>query len=281
MPEIPELEAMRRVLNARVAGRVITSAQVRIPIVVRRPPKDEFVETLRGNRLVRTDRKGKLLLLHLESGHVLAVHLMLTGRLALARAAAPMPKRTGWLLTFEGGDELRYFDEKLDGKTYLVREEERSLIPRYDGMGPDALDPSLTFEVFRQRIRRYPGQVKRTLVNEAFISGIGNAYADEVLFEARVYPFARTRELSEQQLRAIYEAIHRVYAWAIPIVAERMGDSIDEKVRDFLRVHRKGGQPCPVCGAAITEVTPNNRITSYCRACQGGGIAGPRGATAS
>lgn len=281
MPEIPELEAMKAVLNARAAHVHIIAAQVRIPVVVRRPPKDEFVQVMTGNQLLETERRGKYLMLRLASGHILAVHLMLTGRLQLAPPGLPMPKRTSWLLTFETGSELRYFDEKLDGKTYLVKGDELSLLPRYDQMGPDALDPALTFDVFCQRIRRYPGQIKRTLVNEAFLAGIGNAYADEILFEARVYPFARTRDLSQQQLRAIYDAIHRVYAWAIPIVAERMGETIDEKVRDFLKVHRKGGQPCPVCGATITEVTPNNRITSYCRSCQRGGFVGPPGPAAS
>ena len=273
MPEIPELEAMTQVLNRRAAGQTIVSAQVRIPLVVRRPAKDEFVETLTGNRLLTSRRHGKYMLLRLESGHVLAVHLMLTGRLQLAPPTEPMPKRTSWLLTLENDAELRYFDQKLDGKTYLVREDELSLIPRFDQMGPDVLAPELTFDVFRQRIRRYPGQIKRTLVNEAFVAGIGNAYADEILFEARVYPFTKTRDLSEEQLRAVYEAVGRVYAWAIPIVAERMGDTIDEKVRDFLKVHRKGGEPCPNCGARITEVTPNKRITSYCRTCQPGGFA--------
>jgi formamidopyrimidine-DNA glycosylase len=273
MPEIPELEAMKATLNKRVAGRIVEAAEVHIPVVLRRPTKDEFIETLKGNRLLRTERRGKYLMLQFESGHVLAEHLMLTGRLQLARGATPMHKRTSWLLRFESGDELRYFDEKLDGKTYLLKEEERSLIPNYEQMGPDALDPALTFEVFRQRIKRFPGQVKRTLVNEAFIAGIGNAYADEILFEARIYPFAPTRGLSEHQLRALYEAIGRVYAWAIPIVAQRMGETIDEKIRDFLKIHRKGGQPCPNCGAPITEVAPNNRITSYCRACQAGGAA--------
>ena len=273
MPEIPELEAMTQVLNRRAAGQTIVSAQVRIPLVVRRPAKDAFVETLTGNRLLTSRRHGKYLLLRLESGHVLAVHLMLTGRLQLAPIAQPMPKRTGWLLTLQKGEELRYFDQKLDGKTYLVRENELSLIPRFDQMGPDVLETDLTFDLFRQRIRRYPGQIKRTLVNEAFVAGIGNAYVDEILFEARVYPFTRTRDLSEEQLRAVYEAAHRVYAWAIPIVAERMGETIDEKVRDFLKVHRKGGEPCPRCGARITEVTPNKRITSFCRVCQPGGFA--------
>ena len=93
-------------------------------------------------------------------------------------------------------------------------------------------------------------------------------------FEAGIYPFAPVRRLEEEQLAALYRAIHTVYDWAIPIVAERMGTTIDEKIRDFLKVHRKGGQPCPKCGMTITQIEPNQRITSYCRHCQDWGQTG-------
>lgn len=274
MPEIPELEAMRATLNRRVAGQAVARAQVRIPLVLRRPPKDDFERTLSGNRLLTTNRRGKYLLLRFASGHLFAVHLMLTGRLQLGDPGSPMPKRTAWRLTFADGRELRYFDEKLDGKAYLVTEADLPLIPRWPEMGPDVLDPALTADAFAQRLRRFPGQIKRALVNEAFVAGIGNAYADEILFEARVYPFLPSRRLAPEQVRALHTAIHTVYDWAVPIVAARMGDTIDEKIRDFLKVHRKGGRPCPVCATPITEVSPNKRVTSYCRRCQDGGRTG-------
>ena len=125
----------------------------------------------------------------------------------------------------------------------------------------------------------YNGQIKRALTNAAFVSGIGNAYADEILFEARIYPFEPSKNIPEEKLRELYEAIGRVYAWAVPIVAERTGEKIEIKIRDFLKVHRKGGEPCPTCGAPITEVTPNQRTTSYCRSCQGWGEAKLRGSS--
>jgi formamidopyrimidine-DNA glycosylase len=272
MPEIPELTAIVAVINRSIAGQKVTSAEVRIPMVVRRPPKEEFEGVLTGNTLARAERKGKFVLLHFTSGHLMAVHLMLTGRLQLTESGSVIPKRTGWRIAFANGRELRYLDEKLDGKTYLVPEAERKAVPRLEGTGIDALDPKLTREEFLKRIKRYPGQIKNTLTNDAFITGVGNAYVDEILFEARVYPFTRTRELRPEQLSALYDAIHTVYAWAIPIVAERMGETINEKVRDFLKVHRKGGQPCPRCGSTIAEIEPNGRITSYCRKCQPGGL---------
>ena len=271
MPEIPELEAATAALNARLAGRVIEAARVLTPFAVRRPTKDEFEALLTGDRLVETSRRGKYLLLALESGRVLAVHLMLTGRFQFAEGAArekKLGKRVGWTLDFEHGVQLRYFDYNHDGRAYLVEAEALQEVPQFDKMGPDALDPALTFEVFSERLKKFPGQIKRSLVNAAFVAGIGNAYSDEILFEAKVYPFKRARELTDEERRRVYDAIGGVYAWAVPIVAERMGDVIEEKHRDFLKVHRKGGEPCPECGHTITEVSPNKRVTSYCRNCQ-------------
>ncbi len=274
MAEIPELEAMRNVLNREVAGLAVASAEVRIPVSIRRPTNDEFIAILTGNHLGETERRGKYLLNRLGSGHLLAIHLMLTGRLQLADSLKKVGKRIGWLVTFENETQLRYFDYRFDGRVYLVDEGEEALVPRLLEMGPDALDPELTYDAFRARLRKYPGQIKRTLVNDAFISGIGNAYSDEILFEAGVYPFARARDLTEEQISGVYAAIRTVYEWSMPIVAEKMGTTIDDKIRDHLKVHRKGGQPCPVCGSNITEVSPNNRITSYCRTCQDWGKTG-------
>jgi len=189
MPEIPELKAIVAVINRTIAGQKVTSAEVRIPVVVRRPPKEEFERLLTGNRLTKAERKGKFVLLHFASGHLMAIHLMLTGRLQLAERGSAVPKRTGWRMGFENGRELRYFDEKADGKTYLTQEEARGEVPRLEGTGIDALDPALTKDEFLKRIKRYPGQIKNTLTNDAFITGIGNAYVDEILFEARIYPF--------------------------------------------------------------------------------------------
>ena len=271
MPEIPELETIARVFNDRIQGQRIAGAVVRIPVVVRRPPVPEFIALLTGNRAGKTTRYGKYVLLTLESGHVLAINLMLTSRLQLVHEKTRLPGRTSWVITFEGGDELRFFGERLDGRVYLVGINELSLIPQFGAMGPDALDPALTFDVFRQRLRKFPGQIKNSLVSGKLVAGIGNAYVDELLWEARVYPFAPGRELTPEQVRALYDAIGKTYAWAVPTAAAEMGEAIETKVRDFLRVHRKGGQPCPRCGNTITEVTPNQRITSYCRHCQGAG----------
>jgi formamidopyrimidine-DNA glycosylase len=246
----------------------IERAQALIPVVFR-VPKAEFEGTLSGNVFGQTTRRGKFLLFDLESGHKLVVNPMLTGRFQYAGPEEKRRAKTCMLLALANGQELRYSDERLMGKVYLLPEEDLGQVPQFAEMGPDALDESLTEEVFAQRLRRHNGMIKSILVNHRFVAGIGNAYADEILWAAGLHPYRKRPTLSENDVHRLYEAVRSVLDWAIAVVAERMKDGlVYEEVRDHLRVHRRGGQPCPVCGTRISEITAGQRITSFCRNCQ-------------
>ena len=121
------------------------------------------------------------------------INFMLSGRLWYAPPAQRIGKRTFLVLTLSNGQQLRYVDQTQMGKIYLTND--LSVIPTFAEQGPDALDPELSLAVFMQRLRRHPGEIKGTLTNQTFIAGIGNAYADEILFAARLYPFLRRAEL--------------------------------------------------------------------------------------
>jgi formamidopyrimidine-DNA glycosylase len=135
-------------------------------------------------------------------------------------------------------------------------------------MGPDANDPALTIEVFQRRIRRHPGMIKNILTNQRFLAGIGNAYADEILFQAGLLPFRRRASLTPEELAGLHQAIGSVLSWATDEVRRRVGEKIHQEARDFLKVHGRGGQACMVCGGRISEVAPNRRRTNFCRICQ-------------
>jgi formamidopyrimidine-DNA glycosylase len=137
-----------------------------------------------------------------------------------------------------------------------------------DERGPDADDPSLTVDVWRERIRRHPGELKNLLRNQAFVAGIGNAYSDEILHEAGLLPFRKRSTLSADEVDALYEATRTTLARAISVLRERVPPTFETQVRDFLAVHDKGGRPCPRCGTRITQVSPGGFVTSYCRGCQ-------------
>ena len=273
MPEIPELEAIRGFFSAHLPGRRIDAVQTRIPPVFRTPAA-ELRETLPGDVFGSPLRHGKFVLFPLASERVLAINPMLTGRFQFLEPKARIAAKTCLLVDVEDGQQLRYADDRLMGKVYLVPAAELERIPNWATNGPDLLDPNLTEDAWVAGMKRYRGGIKGILTNAEFVQGIGNAYSDEILWEAKLNPYAVKTSLSEDDLRRLYRASHEVMAWATPLARERMikGDRLDyEERRDFLRVHRRGGKQCPRCGSEITEITANQRITSFCRNCQPGG----------
>jgi len=249
----------------------VSQAAVTIPIVVR-ASREQFAEALGGETFAEVRRQGKYLLFPFQSGAIMVVHPMLTGRFQYCDPAQKRRAKTAFVLALDSGMELRYFDQRLMGKVYLARDEGdlSTVVPRWTEMGPDAVSPQLTEELFLERLRRYRGQVKNVLTKEQCVAGIGNAYADEVLWEAGIHPYRKLTELPDDALGGLHRAMRAVMEWATPIVAERMEvDGLpDDHYRDHLRVHRKGGEPCPRCGSRVSEITAGQRITNFCRRCQ-------------
>ncbi len=273
MPEIPELEHIARLLSDRLSGRPISNIDIQKPIVIRLP-REDFEAGLLGAEFTSVERTGKFLLFHTNRDSVMAVNPMLTGRFQWTSGPHGKSKahaRTCFTLKFQNSEEdfgIRYIDERYLGKVYLVDADDLDRVPVLNEQGPDALDPSLDQEEFLKRLKRYRGQVKNALVNAKFIAGIGNAYSDEILFNAGIHPFTKISTLPDERRIELYEAIHETLNWAAEIAAREIDQQVDKKPRDFLNVHRKGGDPCPRCGSPISEVAPNRRVTSFCRTCQ-------------
>lgn len=268
MPEAPDLEAIRGFLTPRICGVPIASAQMQQPIVARFG-KAEFAAELTGTCITAIERRGKFLLFALASGRVLVINPMLTGRFQYVAPGERLRAKTCAVIDFQHGCQVRYVDANLMGKLYLVAPADLGTVPQFAEMGPDVLDPALTEDVFCRRIRRHPGMVKNILTNHAFVSGIGNAYADEILFVAGLHPYRRRAQLTPAQVSGIYMAVGEVMRWALPIVAEQMRDGlIYEEWRAHLRVHGKGGEPCPICANPISAITAGQRLTNFCRRCQ-------------
>jgi formamidopyrimidine-DNA glycosylase len=268
MPELPDLEVIREYLTPRLPGVSILAAEVRRPIIVRNLLGGDFAAHVTGLQFADVRRRGKFLLLGFDDGTVLVINPMLAGRL---RYGEPLKKdrvRDALVLRLGDGRELRYHDPEDMGKIYLTLD--LGQVPTFLDLGPEASDPDLTPEIFLQRLRRHPGEIKGILTNQEFIAGIGNAYADEICWRAGLYPFRRRPSLSADELARLYGAMRAVLAEAIDTLRVRVGDAIDVEVRDFLAVHGKPGQPCPRCGSPISEVSRDRRDTHFCRTCQPG-----------
>jgi len=201
MPELPDLEIIREVLDSRLTGQTITSVEVVRPLVMRDLTGQGFARTLTSQTIAGVERRGKVLLFPLQSGLTLAINCKLAGRLQYARPTE----------------------------------------------------------------RRLPKHGRA-------VDGIGNAYADEICFAARVHPYRKRTSLTDAEIVRLYEAMQSVLRQAIATLRERVGTDIHREVRDFLAVHGQGGEPCPACGDTIAEIRARGRVTNFCRACQPGGL---------
>ena len=267
MPEAPEMQVVAEFLRERLPGREIANANVLKPIV--RSLAGDMEDDAEGRRFRSVERRGKFMLLGLSGDRSIVINPKLTGALQYCAAKTRVQKRTCVRFRLDGDVDLRYTDDRQMGQFYYVGEDQVEHVPGLSEQGPDVLD-DLGFGEFMSRLKRFHGEIKGVLARGQVVSGIGNAYADEILFAARVYPFKRWKALTEDELRRIHACSRQVVLEAIDEVRERMGDRIDHKVRDFLKVHNRGGEPCPNCGNKITELRANQRITSYCRRCQPG-----------
>ena len=291
MPELPDLTIVAEAFDSALRGRPITAASAPGPLAVRGTPGE--LDALVGQRVTAIRRHGKFLEMDLDRDRIV-VNPMLTGRFQLASPGTKLPSKTAvvfafgeagksprfkpaawtrgapWLPAADERPEVRYRDPTQMGKVYLLPVGVERAVPGLgvDEIGPEADDPALTLEVWRDRIRKHPGELKNLLRNQSFVAGIGNAYSDEVLHAARLLPFRKRSSLAPEEVDALYEGMRATLAHAIDVLRERVPPTFETQVRDFLAVHMKGGQPCPRCGTRITEVKAGGFVTSYCRGCQ-------------
>ena len=268
MPEAPELHVAVEFLESCLPGQTISEAQILRPSVVR-SLADPFPEDAVGREFLSISRRGKFLLLALSGYHTLVINPKLTGGIQYVTSKQRVFKRTCVRFALADGNDLRYIDDRQMGQFYYVPNDLIETVPGLAEQGPDVLD-DFSFDDFKANLKGFSGEIKGVLTRGRVIAGIGNAYADEILFRAGVYPFKKRRAISDDELHSIYQSSRAVVLDAIEQVRQRMGNQIDHKLRDFLAVHNKGGQPCPQCGNNITELRANQTITSYCRHCQPG-----------
>jgi formamidopyrimidine-DNA glycosylase len=270
VPELPDLTVVAEELRRRATGREVATATAPAPILLRATEAD--LDGIVGTTVGEAVRRGKFLLLPFlrdeEEARLLVANPMLAGRFWLLETASQKVRaRTGLRLTFADGGELRYVDREMLGKLYLVDRADLDAVPGWAEMGPDADDPELTVEVFRARIRRHPGELKNLLRNQKFVAGIGNAYSDEILWTARLAPLRKRRTLSPEEIDRLYEAMRTVLADATTRLRDLVPPDIETQHREFLKVHLRGGEPCPRCGKPLRQIG-GDEATTFCRTCQ-------------
>jgi formamidopyrimidine-DNA glycosylase len=262
MPELPDLLRVQASLRERLIGRAVTSERVREPVVLRFMVHGNL-SLLLGRTLHDVGRRAHFLVFHFD-GFDLAVNPMLAGRFRYSEPDARDEVSLGFALGF-GDVELRYLDDKKMGKAYLAAAGDLKAVPTLDTVGVDVLSPQFTRERFESLLRHRRDQVRVFLLDKRALDSLGNAYADEVLWEARIHPKTWCRSLAHEDAVRLHDAIVGVLKHAIAEVASR-DEPIDVKVRDFLKVRMK--DECPRCGARIRKAGVKGMDAYFCPRCQ-------------
>ncbi len=267
MPELPELEAIAMKLWERFNGKEVESVRVYEALVIHAITPDDFVERITNSVLSSCVADGKFIILSLTGNKKIVVNPMLAGRFRIVQRGRRSLKRNIFALEF-GSESLLYTDTKRMSRVYLVLDDDFTVVKGFAGRGPQALGHDLTEHAFLDRIKRFRGHIKNVLTNQRFITGIGNAYADEVLLYAGIMPFRRRASLSTNEIVSLYRAMRDVLSRYRDMMMKRNLSELATEKRDFLMIHGRGGEKCPLCGGRISEVTANRFKTNYCQTCQ-------------
>lgn len=267
MPELPDLVYIQKKLAAVLLQNSITQVSIKEPIVLRVLVQNKFEDALQGARFEHVLRHGPFLDFRFHNELELIVHPMLAGRFKYAQGDAKPGRGLCFTFGLSNGAALHYLDVKKMGKVYLIQVGETGSLPRYLQQGVDILSDEFTFDRFQQLIKGQRKQVRVFLMDQARLSAIGNAYADEILFDAGLHPKTLCNQLSSEEWCRLYESIRRVIRWGIEEV-EKAQQPIEVKVRDHMKVRNRKDQPCPVCGTTIRRAGVLGVDAFFCPRCQ-------------
>ncbi len=269
MPELPEVETVVRALRPSLRQRTIIGVRNYWPRHIDRPSFEELQQRAIGRAIVDVDRRGKYILMPLDDGQTLIVHLRMTGHLAVVDSAEKPDSHTHTIFALDNDQELRFRDTRKFGRVYLVDDADEVV----GKLGPEPLEAGFSAEVLADLLSNRKRMIKPLLLDQHMIAGIGNIYADEALFDARIHPMRGSDTLSPDEIVRLHAGIVKVLEMGIA----REGASISTYVKpdgqkgdmqNAVMVFRRTGQPCPVCATPIERLIVGQRSTHVCPNCQ-------------
>lgn len=269
MPELPEVETFVRALRPPLVGRTITDMHNDWPRLIVTPTPDELRARISGRRVERIDRRAKYLVFTLSDDETLIIHLKMSGHLSVVAAAESPDAYAHTVFSLDDGRELRFRDMRKFGRVYLVRDPAAVLGP----LGPEPLSDEFTAAGFAAALHERRRVLKPLLLDQTFVAGVGNIYADEALHEAGILPQRSSDSLSDDEAKALHAAVRHVLALGI----ERQGASVRTyyqpdgtrgAMQDEFAVYGRTGLPCLRCGGPVARVVLGGRGTHFCPACQ-------------
>jgi len=277
VPELPEVETVRRGLAERVVGRLITEVSVGRPRSVRRTSPAELIARTRNTRVESVDRRGKYIVGRLDSGDGLMIHLRMSGQLLVDRVGAPRPTHTHVVFELDGRDELRFVDPRTFGEVVAFDPDEADrVVPELGRLGVDPVAESLELPRLRRLLGSTRRPVKAMLLDQTLIAGIGNIYGDEILHRAGVDPRRPAADVNAAQSKRLHRSIAEVLGEAIAAGGSTLGDAqyVDlmgegGSFQDQHRVYGRAGARCVTCArGVVVAALIGGRTSSWCRVCQ-------------
>jgi formamidopyrimidine-DNA glycosylase len=273
VPELPEVETIVADLRPHLIGRTIVHCELRFPSIVRHPEPDRFVDSITGLHIEGVGRRGKFILIALGAGRLFVVHLGMSGQLRLVDPAAEIENHTHVILGLDDGRQLRYRDPRRFGRLLLGTEDELLTSGTLPKLGPEPIDPTFDADELFKRFRRRRAPLKALLLDQAMVAGVGNIYADESLYRARLRPDRAAGSLSRKSVRRLHESLRDSLEAAI----RNRGSSVDTyrdawgeigNQQESLLVYGRAGEPCFTCGRPLSILRIAGRTTVFCRRCQ-------------
>ncbi|PKM80242.1 MAG: formamidopyrimidine-DNA glycosylase [Firmicutes bacterium HGW-Firmicutes-14] len=273
MPELPEVETIRRSLEEKVKGKTFTGVEIFLDKMLKGLEPGDLDEKFKGKKITGIDRRGKYLLINLTGGVVMVIHLRMTGQLLYCAPDQEKAKHTHLVFHLNDMYQLRFIDQRQFGKVHIVSLKELGSISGLKNLGVEPLSDIFTREHFKKGLRNRRIKIKPLLLDQTFIAGIGNIYADEALFRARVNPEQVAANINAREAVRLYTAIREVLLEGV----ENRGTSIKDYVdgdgtrgsnQNYLRVYGREGEPCLKCKTAIQRKVISGRSAHFCPKCQ-------------
>ena len=268
MPELPDLLYIKKYLIREIQGKTIASAEVKKPVVLRVAIDQPFERLVSDHTIDAVDTRGPFIRFELSGAVDLIMNLMVAGRLQHQRQGDKAEGHLCCSLVLQDGSRLNLCDSETMAKLYAVPHGEYASIPKYRQQGIDILSPAFTLEALTALLRLNARRQVRVLVNDqTILSAIGNAYADEILFEAQIHPKTFINKLPDEAIGRLHSSILSVMQWGIRMV-EEAGQPIHVKVRGHMKVRNRKGEPCPRCGGTIRREGVRGYDVFFCPTCQ-------------
>lgn len=275
MPELPEVETVKRTLETNIIGKRITRVNVFLPKLVLPLGVDEFKDNVEGSNISSLARRGKYLLIHLSSSFTLVISLRMTGRLVFVPPGEEIveDKHTHLIFDFQDGGHLLFNDIRKFGTMHCIPMDCVETCPEIAKLGPEPLGSDFSEECIRERLKKTSRNIKQVLLDQTVIAGLGNIYADESLFAAGIHPETAANKLSDKQIHNLYLAIENVLSEAVLQKGTTIRDYVDGSGKSgnyqwFLKVYGRKGKKCYSCDHEIQTVKLGGRTSSFCPGCQ-------------